>query len=544
MNNRNTAFKKGLLIYGAVLLFLVVVSQIVLWAFLSSYQKSLPETAANSFLKKADETYWKGLLTESIYGSPYSDKTADVNSAYDTYFKDKALKVRRSALESKEGYQVFKIRSDDVELGSLYLKETDDGSFGMARWKTEKLSLASAFLDKVNAPITLYLPKGAVFTVNGVSSAGKGEETESPYVTVFENKGKNFEKHLFRLPCGKQEIAASMDGSSLPLSENENGVYIFDLSGERIEQTITVPEGAEVYVNEVRLTTEYITQKGVIYPFLNPLEQGLKDAPKSTVYTVKGLYQKPALRVLYGGEELLGTEKGENQAVYAFNEKGVDYRLEVPIGAVVKVNGVDVSDKDEYIEAKDVPSLDVKDYEAELINPVKSVIYSFKGMMFVPEFDVQNADNGEKYTVTKATQTEYICKNTPFSDEILQEYTQLGTDFTVAMMEYMFFGRDYLNETFARVLSLTRKGSPAYQSIMDSYAGMYWRRQYVITYNDLHVDNFTQYADNAFSCDVHYDVTGNAVNVSRVDYAKGVYRLVFIKGAEGWEVIKLTLIDE
>lgn len=543
MNKKSTVFKKGMLVYGAVLLFLAVISQIVLWAFLSSYQKSLTETAANSFLKKVDEAYWKELLTDNIYGSPFSDKESDVNAAYDTYIKDKELKARRSALESKDGYQVFKIKSEDAEICTLFLKEDAKGSFGMARWETEKAELVSGFLDMVNAPVTLYLPKEATFTVNGASVAVDGEETESPYATAFENKGKSFLKHIFRVPCGKQEMVAAINGVSLPLSESKKGVYVFDLPGERIEQTVTVPEGAEVYVNDIRLTTEYITQKGITYPFLSPLEQGLKDAPRSTVYTVKGLYEKPVLRVLYDGNELSGTETAENTVTYAFNEKGIDYLLEVPSGVTVKVNGVDVSENDEYIEAKDVPSSDVKEYKTELINPIKTVVYSFKGMMFQPELEVLSGD-GEKYTVTRVSQKQYICKNTPFSEAVLDEYRDLGETFTVAMMEYMFFGRDALNETFARVLSLTRKSSSAYQAISDSYAGMYWRRQYVITYNDMHVDNFNRYADNAFSCDVHYDVTGNAVNVNRVDYAKGVYRLTFVKNAEGWKVVNFVLLDE
>lgn len=543
-NGKTTAFKKGMLIYIGVLVLLIVASQIVLWEFLSSYQQSLPETVANRFAKNANEDYWKSFLTENIHGSPFSAKEADVQIAYDAYIKGKELKVRRSALESKDGYQVFKISGNDLELCSITLKQTADGSFGMARWETEKEEASEALLDAVNPLLTLFIPKDGSFTVNGASAEVKGEVTESPYLTAFESKEeKGFTKYTFRAPCEKQDIAVKSGDEVLKLSENKDGTYIFDLPGERIDQSITVPEGAEVYVNELRLTTEYISQKGADYPFINPLEKELADAPKATVYTVKGLYQKPDVRVVYNGEELVGSDNGENGIAYAFNEKGTDYRLQVPENAVVKVNGIDISGNDDYITAKDIEYMAVSEYGAELVNPLKCAVYAFKGMMFVPEIEVANAENGEEYQVTKLTASDYVCNFAPDA-ALLTEYGELAQNFTIAMMEYMFFGREKMAETFPKALSLTRKNSKAYTSIYDSYSGIYWRREHVITYNDMYVDGFIKYADNAFQCDVHYDVTGNAVTVDRVDYAKGVYRLLFVKGNNGWEVVEFTLIDE
>ena len=541
---KNLTFKKGMLIYIGVLVLLLLVSQIVLWSFLSSYQESLPETTAREYLDSVDEETWKKLLTESIYGSPFSDKTTDVVNAYNTLIKDKSLKIRRSSVDSKEECQVFKIYGDDVELCKITLTPRGNGSFGMARWGMEKKELSSGLLERVNPELTVFLPSGAGFEVNDKYAELEGELTQSPYITPFEKEGESFVKYTFRAPCDKTNVRAKSDGKELKLAENDGNTYIFDAIGGRIDQSITVPEGAEVYVNDIRLTTEYISDKGVDYPFLNPLEINRDNVPKSTVYTVKGLYNKPTVKVVYNGEELTATEKGKDNLAYAFNEKGTDYSLEVPSGAAVKVNGVDISGKDEYIKAKDLPYADVLDYEAELVNPVRSVVYSFKGMLFAPDIEVTNTESGESYTVVQLTKNEYGCKNEPVSEELLPEYEKLAEDFTVAMMEYMFYGREMLAETFARALSLTRKDSEANRFIRDSYSGVYWRREHNITYNSLYVDNYKVYADNAFKCDVHYDVTGNAVSVNRVDYAKGIYRLLFIKNNDGWEVVGFALIDE
>lgn len=540
--NKTSVFKKGVYIYLGVLAVLIAVLLAILWAFLSSYQQSLPETVANEILGGMDEEEWKTILAQGVYGSPFSKKEEDVNFAYNTFIKDKELKLRRNVLESTDSKQIFKIVSEGMELCSISLSQTDSGAFGMARWATEDETLAESFLEQVNPQTLLYLPKDGSFTVNGVSASLEGEACANPLSTPFEKKDETlFVKYAFRSPCGGGEIKASLNGKELKAVKNDGGAVVCDLNGDRIEQTVTVPKGAEVYVNDIRLTTEYISEKDVAYPFLNPLEKELENAPKSTVYKISGLYNTPELRVVYDGEELESEER-EGKALYRFKNSGMDYTLQLPKNAIVTVNGIDISGKDEYISSKGVEYFDVRAYKEELVNPSVCNVYTLKGMLFVPEILVKDSA-GKEYSLTQSSAGEYSCKELP-KETLIEEYTVLANSFTVDMMEYMFYGREMLAETFSKVLSHTRKNSQAYNSIYDSYAGMYWRRTHTITYNHLSFDGFVRLADNAFSCDVHYDVTGNAVTVNRVDYAKGVYHLLFIKTNGNWEIVELALLDE
>ena len=534
-NKKTNLFKKGMYIYLAILAVLVIAGLSVLWAFLSSYQESLPETAANRFADMSEEE-WKTLLGEGIYGSPFSNREADVDTAY------KELKIKRSVRDSNDDLQIFKIMSDKTELCIISLAKTKGGSFGMTRWLKSKEELAQSFLEDINPQTELFVPKNSTFTVNGTSAKIEGKPSESPFSTVFEKADdKGFVKYTFRAPCGGKEVKAFLNGAELACTIGDNGAYLYDLAGERIKQVLTVPKGSEVYVNNIRLTTEYISEKDVAYPFLNHLEKELPDAPKSTVYTVKGLYNKPTLGVVYNGEELEGEDKGENR-LYRFKAGGMDYTVNLPQNTKITVNGVDISGNAEYISALDVEYSEVNSYKEELVNPLKCTVYTLKGMMFIPEIIVKDS-NGTDLELVQNSAGSYSCK-TSLTKELVDEYTKQAMDFTSDMMEYMFYGRDMLAETFPKALSHTRSGSQAYNSIHDSYSGMYWRRTHTITYNDLYVDGFTQFAENAFVCDVHYDVTGNAVNANRVDYAKGVYHLLFIKSNNVWEIVELALLDE
>ncbi len=535
-------FKKALLIYSGVLVLLTAVGLGVLWAFLSSYQQSLPETVASSFVKKTDEEHWKSLLSSALYGSPFSDVSAEVDSVYNAYVRDNKLTVRRSTLESKNGVEVFKVKSGDTVLFSLSFTESGSGSFGMKRWKNCGQQVSEAFLEEINPEKQIIIPLGAKVTVDGVYADIKGETVKSPNASVFEKSG-DFVKYAFRLPFGETDVQVTFEENALDYNSLQDGCLFYDLTGDRITQTVSVPEGAEVYVNDVRLTTEFISKKGADYPFLNPLELALENAPKSTEYTVSGLYNKPVFRVVYDGTELECTKDEKGKLLYAFVDAGVDYTVSVPVDASVVVNGVDISGKAEYISQSGVGYPEVDAYAAELENPVQCVVYSLKGMFFSPRIKVTDKWEGKELTLKQLSAESFVCNATP-DPSLVESYKSVAENFTVAMMEYMFFGRDKLNQTFANALSYTRKDSQAYNSIRDSYSGMYWRREYVITYNSLYADSFVAYADNAFMCEVHYDVVGNAVNVNRTDYAKGVYRLLYVRQNGRWELVEFAILSE
>ncbi len=542
---RRSAYKKCLIIYVCLLLLLIVGSQILLWQFLSSYQKGQCDEYASQYIGSLSEAEVKAFIAENIHGSDFSDRGAEVAAVYSDYFENSDLVCRRSPSESKGDLNVYKISKDGTNICVLEVIRDGSGAFGMPRWKTQSLSLDKAFADSVNPKITLYTPEGSALTVNGKAVEGSLlNSCTSPFANEFEKeKSEGFLKAELCLPYGEADIAAESSGKPLQRYELDGGALGFDIAeSSKKDAVITVPRGSEVYINSVRLSTKYITGKDIKYPFLNPLEEKLEAAPKATEYTVKGLYETPKVEVLLNGAKLERRGDSEGSYFYAYEGGTSDYTLSLPENALVYVNGICVSDSDEFVVERGVEYTEVSDYKSELKNPTLCCVYSFSGLFFKPEITVKDSE-GKEYALVNCGKNSYRCDLSPNAADT-EEYKELGVGFAEAMMEYTFIGREHLNENFKKVLEKTRLNSKAYEVVTGSYSGMYWRRDHTIRYNDLHVDNFISFADNAFRCDVHYDVTGIRVDNGREDHVVGIYRLLYINAGNGWEVVELNLLND
>lgn len=542
---RHSAYKKGLVIYISLLFVVFAASQILLWCFLSSYQKGQCDYFAGNYVDRLGEDDWRKLLSDGLYGSELCPKEKDVDGAYSAYFAGSGLSCRRSPSESKNDVNVFKITKDGTPLCTLTVEKSGSGAFNMPRWKVTAIKLDESFLEAVNPKTTLYTPGGSRVTFNGEEiKSDKFKDCESPFATEFEqNRASGFLCFEYRAPFGEYELSSTLNGKALTMYDMGNGRIGFDFDGaEKRTVVITAPSGSEVYLNSVRLSTQYITGKNLKYPFLNPLEENAEGIPSATEYTVGGLYEAPDVKVLYGGEELVRRDDGGDKYVYPFNTGVSDYTLSLPEDAIVYVNGICISDSDEYVTEKGIEYAEVGEYKNELINPRVCRVYSLKGLFFKPTFEVKDSE-GNKYELINYEKNSYRCDLAPKAESIPQ-FEELALGFAKAMMEYTFIGRDALNDNFKKVLELTRVKSKAYDAVSGSYSGMYWRRDHTIEYNSLRVDNYVSYAENAFRCDVHYDVTGKRVDNGREERVVGIYRLLYINAGDGWKVVELNLLNE
>lgn len=540
-----STYQKGIIIYSFVLILIILSCITVVWTFLASYQKGQSETCANAYVNSISEEKWKELITQKIHGSEFRNKRDDVEIAYELYVSGKNFNCRRSPTESKGDNNVYKVSVDGVTICSLDVIKDGKGVFNMPRWAVKNFSISDEFADAINPETTVYIPNGAELCVNGTEvKADSFEVCISPFATELEHEiEKSFLSFTFRAPCGDYRVEAAKDGTTLSKTELKDGIIGFDTADDKLSITVTAPSGSEVYVNNVRLNTGYIAEKNVKYPFLNPLEASLSDIPTSTLYKVEGLYNSPDVKALFNGEELIRAEVDDNNTyMYPFTESGSDYSLCVPVGAEVLVNGVDVTNNEQYVTEENVEYEEVSAYKEELVNPLTCVTYIFKGMFYEPEFEVSDSE-GNTCNIVNEQKYSYRCDVAPDISEV-DSYKEMAEHFGVTMMEYMFYGRSYLNTGFNNVLSQTRRGSNAYKYVYGSYAGMYWRASHTIEYNKLYADNFIRYADNAFRCDIHYDVVGTRVTADRKEYASGIYRVIYVDNGKGWEIVELSLLNE
>ena len=175
-----------------------------------------------------------------------------------------------------------------------------------------------------------------------------------------------------------------------------------------------------------------------------------------------------------------------------------------------------------------------------LVNAKTLCKYRVDGLFFKPEIAVTDSF-GSPCELTRTADDEYCCNAAP-SPELIGEYDRFTGDFAVAMVEYSMEGRDYVSENFSQVLSYTGYESNAYNVISDSFSAMYWQMNHTLTYNDLYTDNYISYADNAFTCDIHFDVVGERISFpGRFDYSTGIYKVLCIETNGNLEIMELSI---
>ncbi len=529
---RLSAFGKGLWIYGTVLTVLAVAVFTVLWTFLASYQSSLPRYFAENYVKTLNgddivELYKEALADSCEYETP--EEAARALAAMLT--SDGSIRARKDSVNGTDDAPVFKLLCGKNNIGKLYLVKGKSGSYGFSRWRVEKLIANSETVELLARQRTYTVPAEAVLFINGKQvDIAKAITADDPFMSPLEKQSAlKFVSYEVLMPFSSDEVSVKYNGGEL-----EAKGYCYDYPGEaRKEYSLTVPSTAAVYINNLMLPESFITEKGVFYPNFSALEEKLDAAPRLNTYKVTSLTAVPEIKVIYNGHEL----KGDGSGVYLADDvTPTDYTLYVPNGAAVTVNGIAVDAS--YEVSQGSAFHEIKKYTELLVNPILNTEYSFKGLLVKPTVVVTH--NGKTLELTDNGDGVLQCKAAPDSASE-QTYETLALDFTAAMMSYMYGGREVITETFNAALALTKHDSDAYRKIKDTYSGMYYRVQMDVTYHELYVDSFAVYADNAFYCEVHYDLSAYSTQYNKSDKAAGVYKLVFIKQNGVWLVYDVVL---
>ncbi len=531
-----SVFKKGLLIYSSILVIIVTAFFTVLWTYLASYQNSLPRSYAENYVKNMGiEEIRSAFLTNLEGKCLYETEEEAADALCKLLLKDVALRARKDATNSTSERPVFNIYCGKNSVAKLCLKRAANGAYGFERWEAESLIPNEDILELTAKHRLFTIPSEATLFVNGYEvDKSIAALTGDPFCSPLEKSSAlSFVSYDIAMPYSLEEISVKLNGVELENFEGDEYNYP---EASRITVKINAPTDALVYVNGLKLPESYITEKDAYFPFLSVLESKSENTPKSNIWEVKGLTSTPDIKVICRGRELKRFTDEGNCFYYIGNDvKLTDYTLYAPSGATVTVNGIDITD--EYLVNRNSPYPEMSEYIDLLVNPVTNSEYVFKGLINPPQIGV--VFDGNSVSVSEKNGV-YSCNAAPSDDEI-NEYDVLATDFTKTLISYMFGGRDGLNERLSATLAFTKHDSAAYNKILDTYSGAYYIRQMDITYNALYVDGYISYAENAFYCVVHYDIFGKNPESGRTNTAAGEYKLTFIESNDEWLLYDLLL---
>lgn len=74
-------------------------------------------------------------------------------------------------------------------------------------------------------------------------------------------------------------------------------INISDYLPATTQITVLAPSDSDVYVNDVKVSVDYVTEDNVTIDVLSNVEQYLQNSPKMTKYEIKGLYETPEVSV-------------------------------------------------------------------------------------------------------------------------------------------------------------------------------------------------------------------------------------------------------
>lgn len=291
-------------IFTAVLAVLIIAACTVLWFYLDAYESTRPERAMQEFAQLADEDYWSGAIEGAftVGETPFEDRDELMDELCMSVIRDNDLVWRED-----EGYSadnmVYMVSAGGKDICRVTLDEmTENGSagFGFTYLQVTRVELLASFTAPEAHEITITVPTGSAVSVNGVALTEEYVNTEA-------------------------EVVATT------VTNEADGV------------TVTSPGDSSIIING---NVVYDGPANAIkVPGLSELEAGIA-SELYTVYTVGGLYAPVEVSAVNADGENIAVdgEVTDESVTFALGDGELNYRILVPEGSTVSVNGVELDE--------------------------------------------------------------------------------------------------------------------------------------------------------------------------------------------------------
>lgn len=399
-------------IYTAVLALVLIAACVVLWFYVGAYEATRPESVMAEFAQLANEEYWADAVEGAfnVGETPFEDRDELMDELCMSVIRDNDLVWREDDGYSADN-MVYMVSAGGTDICRVTLgevAENGDAGFGFTYLEVTRVELLASFTSPETHEITITVPKDAVVSVNGVQLTDEYIDADAEIVSA-------------------PEAVSSDDTTATEPSESEDG-------GE--EEAVSPSDNA-------------VTVAG-----LSELEAG-RAGELYTVYRVGGLYAPAEVYAAdaEGNALAAGGKVTDNAAVFALGEGTLDYRILVPEGSTVTVNGVELDDSYNTGETA-VPAL-LEGFENYGTLPELQV-WEVDGLHIAPEVTVTTSD-GDTLDDFAADGTEIVFFTG--GDQTLQDaHSGEVSTFANAYVEYLT-GESGTAEDYTALQALVLDGS-------------------------------------------------------------------------------------
>ena len=471
-------------IFTAVLAVLIIAACTVLWFYLDAYESTRPEQAMQEFAQLADEEYWSSAVEGAftVGETPFEDREELMEELCMSVIRENPLEWREDEGYSADNmvYMVSAGGKDICRVTLDEMTENGDAGFGFTYLQVTRVELLASFTAPEAHEITITVPAGATVSVNGVALTEEYVNTEAKVVA--------------------STVTNEADGVTVT-SPGDSSIII---NGE------VVYDGP---ANAIKVSG------------LSELEAGIA-AELYTVYTVTGLYAPVEVSAVDADGESIAVEgeATDESVTFALGEGQLDYRILVPEGSTISVNGVEL---DESYKTGDtvVPAFleGFSDYgtlpELEL--------WLVEGLHTQPEITVTNAEGSSlDEPVINGTELAFM---TGADQTLADSHSGEARDFMSAYAGYIS-GEAGSDEDYTALQALVLDGSAldtALAELNADYAGTGVSVERVYVRND----SFVSIGATCFICtvDVEYGPAEEGGENSET-----AYTVVFVMNGGIW----------
>ncbi len=531
-------FSCSLIIYSAVLLAVCVIGLIVFWNFLASYDKSLPETAVNRYLSEMTREKWYSLVAGDV-----KYDTNDFESP-DALYDKTVTAISEGKISFVKNYDddmsYFLVR-DGKKFAELSLGRGANVGFGMTSHIITSCHILEETVAVTPFAVTVMVPDGASVKLNGIA-LGDGHITETgaasyqmskydaatvgrPTCTIYTVDGFYF------MP----EAVVTLDGEVLKATENGT-LLMFDLPTDRFTSvTITAPSDAAVTVNGIGLDE---TPTASVPLYSEKYETAESTALTLNTYVINGLVTAPKITCTVAGKNVV-PQVTNNETYFAYPTDMLNNAvIYVPHSASVTVNGIALGD-DAFKETAVFGGFGGKSYAGYLTAFPQCDVYEIPDLYAIPEVKVSIGDTELAVDAdTDDGKCEFVA-DYPASTDVPTDISDRAQAFTKAFLYYTACGYSGLNENYNYALGFTIWNTDAYNSIKESWIGVYFNDYYTLTYNKFGVTDYTKYTDDLVKISVEFDVDRDAWQYHFND--AGTYDITMIRTGGVWYVVEFSM---
>lgn len=533
-----TSYKKALIIYTSALSLCIAILIGILALFLGTYEKNLPEKAAEEFISSLNAEKLAELV-EDCYGDRLTFETPrDIVEGSEAF--DGELETAKLAKEYTFDSPVYRMISPLGDIGKFTLRASEKKAlFGVTVWEIESVTIYEEALGTPSS-CSICAIAGAEVYINGVKASDKYKTAENAEYTGKALVASDVKCDLYVIDglYTEPKISFSVGGKTEEAQTNAVGSADYFLLTEN-SISVTLPSDAALTLDGRAADTSK-AENGNILTAVSVFEQNIPEKlPRMVGYTIYCGETPPQIKVTHNGADLEPINDGDRY-IYLYTEDALySVKAVLPRGAELYLNDVGANESYALGTSEFLGLSDSKKY---INNMPSGTVWEVSGLLCEPEIGAmmngnallpcyKRVENGEIYIEFYGETVE------PTSTE-----KTAAEEFTRRYFKYTVGGAVGLDENLAELLAVMKEGSVAYKKMDRSRSSFMYVNQFKYTIKALESKNFIELGSNAFACDVDFDVRLSLYNGEKI-YA-GKLSLIAADDGNGYLVCDIKLDSE